>query len=166
MLERLLSRWKGKLLVLALLGFAATDFVITVTLSAADAAAHAVENPFIPSFLHGQNMLITLVLIALLGAVYLKGFAEAVGVAVVLTAVYLVLNLVVSIANAIAATLPRIRDETDILPHVYFAWAEGNPFKAIGRYLIFGDGDIPPVTREVLRRAEPEPERRPLVHVG
>ncbi|NKQ55355.1 amino acid transporter [Amycolatopsis sp. K13G38] len=95
MLERLLSRWKGKLLVLALLGFAATDFVITITLSAADAAAHAVENPFIPSFLRGENMLITLVLIALLGAVFLKGFAEAIGLAVGLVAVYLVLNLVV-----------------------------------------------------------------------
>ena len=95
MLERLLSKWKGKLLVLALLGFAATDFVITITLSAADAAAHAVENPFLPSFLHGQSMLITLVLIALLGGVFLKGFAEAIGLAVTLVAVYLALNLVV-----------------------------------------------------------------------
>ncbi|HJQ44703.1 MAG TPA: amino acid transporter [Amycolatopsis sp.] len=97
MLEHLLSKWKGKLLVLALLGFAATDFVITITLSAADAAAHAVENPFLPSFLHGQNMLITLVLIALLGAVFLKGFAEAIGLAVALVGVYLALNLVVVI---------------------------------------------------------------------
>src|SRR5207245_433633 len=74
MLERLLSRWKGKLLVLVLLGFAATDFVITITLSAADAAAHAVENPFVPTFMHNQNMLVTLVLVALLGAVFLRGF--------------------------------------------------------------------------------------------
>ncbi|SFJ77129.1 hypothetical protein SAMN05421835_108210 [Amycolatopsis sacchari] len=95
MLAKLLSRWKGKLLVLALLGFAATDFVITITLSAADAAEHAVENPFVPGFLHGQNMLLTLVLIALLGLVFLRGFAEAIGVAVVLVGLYLALNLVV-----------------------------------------------------------------------
>ncbi|WP_424923678.1 amino acid transporter [Amycolatopsis acidicola] len=101
MLEKLLARWKGKLLVLVLLGFAATDFVITITLSAADAAAHAVENPYLPSFLHGQNMLITLVLILLLGLVFLKGFAEAIGFAVVLVALYLALNLVVVIDSLV-----------------------------------------------------------------
>jgi len=97
MLERLLSFWKGKLFVLALLGFAATDFMITITLSAADATAHIVENPHVPGFLHGQNLIITLVLIALLGAVFLRGFSEAIGIAVVLVAVYLALNLVVVI---------------------------------------------------------------------
>ncbi|WP_406640276.1 APC family permease [Amycolatopsis sp. WGS_07] len=95
MLEKLLSRWGGKLLVLALLGFAATDFVITITLSAADATAHVIENPFVPEALHGGQVWITLVLIALLGAVFLKGFAEAIGVAVVLVGVYLALNVVV-----------------------------------------------------------------------
>ena len=98
MLERLLSWWSGKLLVLVLLGFVATHFVITITLSAADAAAHAVENPFVPGFLHNQQMLITLGLVALLGAVFLKGFAEAIGIAVVLVGVYLSLNVVVVIA--------------------------------------------------------------------
>ena len=84
MLERLLPFWRGKLFVLVLLGFALTDFIITITLSAADASAHVVENPHVPAFLHGQELWITLGLVALLGAVFLKGFTEAIGVAVAL----------------------------------------------------------------------------------
>jgi hypothetical protein len=95
MLERLLSWWTGKLFVLALLGFVATDFVITITLSAADATAHVLENPFAPGFLDGQAIAVTLVLVALLGVVFLRGFTEAIGIAVALVAVYLALNLVV-----------------------------------------------------------------------
>ena len=100
MLERLLPFWRGKLFVLALLGFALTDFIITITLSAADASAHVVENPHVPAFLHGQELWITLGLIALLGAVFLKGFREAIGVAVVLVSVYLALNAVVIVVAA------------------------------------------------------------------
>jgi hypothetical protein len=99
MLERLLGFWPGKLFVLALLGFAATDFIITITLSAADAAAHIVENPvFLSVFQHPPQvtqMVITFALISLLGAVFLKGFKEAVGIAVVLVVVYLCLNTIV-----------------------------------------------------------------------
>ncbi len=99
MLERLLSDWKGKLFVLALLGFAATDFLITITLSAADAATHMVENSHLSGALHGDQMIITLSLIALLGAVFLKGFLEAIGVAVVLVGLYLTLNVVVVVVG-------------------------------------------------------------------
>jgi hypothetical protein len=95
MLERLLSFWQGKLFVLTLLGFAATDFLITITLSAADASTHLVENPHFASALQSHQLVITLILVALLGAVFLKGFLEAVGVAVVLVGIYLALNVVV-----------------------------------------------------------------------
>ncbi|MFE9310075.1 amino acid transporter [Streptomyces sp. NPDC006706] len=99
MLERLLSFWQGKLFVLTLLGFAATDFLITMTLSAADASTHLVENPHLTAALHSHQMLITLLLIALLGAVFLKGFVEAIGVAFALVGVYLALNAVVVVVG-------------------------------------------------------------------
>ena len=96
MLEKLFPMWGGKVFVLILLGFASTDFVITMTLSAADAAAHFVHNPFAPHWLSGQ-LLVTLLLLAGLGAIFLKGFKEAIGIAVVLVGVYLVLNAVVTV---------------------------------------------------------------------
>ncbi|MFF8935246.1 amino acid transporter [Streptomyces paradoxus] len=99
MLERLLSFWQGKLFVLTLLGFAATDFLITITLSAADASTHLVENPHLIGVLHDKQMLITLILVALLGAVFLKGFLEAIGVAVALVGAYLALNVVVVVVG-------------------------------------------------------------------
>jgi hypothetical protein len=101
MLERLLPWWAGKLFVLVLLGFAATDYIITITLSAADASAHAIENPFAPAWLHGGQLWLTLLLIALLGAVFLRGFREAIGIAVVLVGAYLALNVVVIVAAAL-----------------------------------------------------------------
>ncbi|MEU6811394.1 amino acid transporter [Streptomyces sp. NPDC046831] len=112
MLERLLSFWQGKLFVLTLLGFAATDFLITITLSAADASTHLIQNPHLTSVLQGHQMLITLLLVALLGAVFLKGFLEAIGVAVALVAVYLGLNAVV-VATGLWHVLTQGRLVTD-----------------------------------------------------
>ncbi|MDX2545515.1 amino acid transporter [Streptomyces sp. WI04-05B] len=133
MLERLLSFWQGKLFVLTLLGFAATDFLITITLSAADASTHLVENPHLTSALHDKQVLITMILVALLGAVFLKGFLEAIGVAVVLVAVYLGLNIVV-----VAVGLWHVVTEG----HVITDWStaltaeHGNVFVMVGVALI------------------------------
>ncbi|WP_378731068.1 amino acid transporter [Nocardia brasiliensis] len=96
MFSRFLSKWTGKLFILVLLGFAATDFIITMTLSAADGAAHIVQNPFTPAPLHDHSLLITFILLGLLAAVFLKGFGEAIGIAVALVGTYLALNVVVA----------------------------------------------------------------------
>ncbi len=97
MLERLLPGWFGKALVLVLLGFAATDFIITITLSAADATAHIVQNPFVQGcgvpFLQ-DRITVTLVLVAILCAIFMAGFREAIGVSVALVSVYLLLNAI------------------------------------------------------------------------
>ncbi|HEX8176938.1 MAG TPA: hypothetical protein VF543_17745 [Pyrinomonadaceae bacterium] len=135
MLENLLSRWKGKLFVLCLLGFAATSFIITITLSAADAAVHIADNPYAPTFFH-HRIIVTLVLIAFLGAVFLKGFKEAIGIAVLLVVIYIAMNLVV-----IATGLYEIFTH----PYVLSNWknaifthprVQGNPFLIIGVSLL------------------------------
>ncbi|WP_431307078.1 amino acid transporter [Candidatus Protofrankia datiscae] len=133
MLEHLLPWWSGKLLVLVLLGFAATDFLITITLSAADATAHLIENPYAPHFLHDHNLLVTLVLLALLAAVFLKGFTEALGIAVALVMIYLTLNLVVMLAGVVQVLrTPHVVDNW----HALMVAEHPNPLLIIGVALI------------------------------
>lgn len=133
MFAKFMPSWWGKVSILVLLGFAATDFTITMTLSAADGAAHIVENPYVPSLLQNQNMTITLVLLALLAAVFLKGFSEAIGIAVGLVGAYLALNLVVAVVG-IAKVLQA--------PHLVTDWSHlltakhGNIFAMIGVALL------------------------------
>ena len=115
MLEELIPRWRGKVFVLVLLGFALTDFIITITLSAADATAHIVENPFVPAFLH-HRVGITLLLLSFLCAVFLKGFKEAIGFAVAIVASYLTLN---------AILLVRALYEVFRHPETLSAWSLG-----------------------------------------
>ena len=133
MLDRLMSFWQGKIFVLVLLGFAATDFMITMTLSAADATAHLVENPHLQPFLSGHQIIITLILLALLGGVFLRGFKEAIGLAVILVAIYLVLNVVV-IGTGIAEVIAN--------PSLWSNWTtaltqqHGNPLVIFGIALL------------------------------
>jgi hypothetical protein len=109
-LEELLPRWRGKAMVLCLLGFAATGFIITITLSAADATAHIIENPMAPRWMN-HPIVVTLVLLAALGAIFLKGFREAVGMAVPIVAIYLLLNVIL------------------IAHELTLVWEQPNPFE-------------------------------------
>nr|WP_255523846.1 amino acid transporter [Terrabacter sp. MAHUQ-38] len=133
MLERLLSYWPSKVLVLCLIGFVATGFIITITLSAADATAHLIENPYLHHALEGRNVAVTLALLVALAGVFLKGFKEAIGVAVVLVVAYLGLSLVV-----IARAAVELGDH----PTAFSDWAtamtsaHAAPFGIIGAALL------------------------------
>ncbi len=117
MLENLLDGWAGKVFVLVLLGFAATDFVITMTLSAADAALHAVENPILHPYVGDHQLTVTLVLLAILAAVFLRGFKDAVRVAIAIAVPYMLLNVVVLVRGAYQiATHPVLIDNWRAAP--------------------------------------------------
>ncbi len=134
MLENRLTGWKHKLFVLALLGFATTDFVITMTLSAADAAEHACENPYLSHALEGHQLGVTLGLLAVLAGVFLRGFREAIGVAMFVGIPYIVLNAVVIVRGFV---------EIAHRPEVLGRWTEalhahGDPASlAIAAVLVF-----------------------------
>ena len=104
-----------------------------MTLSTADATAHLVENPFVADFLQGREVIITLLLLVVLGAVFLKGFKEAIGVAVVVVGAYLLLNLVV-VAVGIYESVANPRYVTDWSEVLFTSY--GNPLTMIGVLLL------------------------------
>ncbi len=134
MLENLLPGWWGRLLVLVLLGFAATDFVITMTLSAADAATHATQNPYLHPFVRDAHLTLTLVLLALLAVVFLIGFKEAIEMATAVCIPYLLLNVIV-----LVRLLFEVASHPIALPHWRAALsAEGDwPHLAIAAIILF-----------------------------
>ena len=133
MLEELLPRWKGKAFVLILLGFAFTDFIITMTMSAADATAHIAENPYVPAVVDLHPVLVTSLLLAALGAVFLRGFKEAIGLAVFIVVLYLILNVVV-----VGRALFEVLTHEDLMSSWWsgLMTQHGSPWAAIGIALV------------------------------
>jgi hypothetical protein len=151
--------------VLVLLGFVATGWLVTITLSAADAAVHIAENPMVPESFRDLEVVITLVLLAVLGGIFLKGFREAIGIAVYIVGAYLLLNLIVVVVGFYEITTH---------PQSVASWQDalfanyGNPLLMLGASLLVfprlalglsgfetGVGLMPLVRGE----AEDEPER-------
>ena len=125
-LENLLPGWWSKLMVLVLLGFASTDFVITMTLSASDAALHATQNPYLHPFLGDANLRVTVILLVLLAAVFLKGFREVIGLATAVCVPYLLLNAIV-----LLRALFEVASHPVVLPHWRDALRAQGDWKAL-----------------------------------
>jgi hypothetical protein len=70
------------------------------------------------------------------------------------------------VANAVAAVLIHLEKVTGKVPHAYFEWTEGNPIGNLFRFLFLGEGDVAPLTHEVIRRAVPDVKHRPVIHVS
>jgi hypothetical protein len=170
LLENLFSGWKSKIFVLILLGFAATDFVITMTLSAADAARHATENPYLRPLLHEHHTKVTLFLLMVLAIVFLIGIGEAIAIVAIATIPYILLNLWVLVyATGVIYQRPellsnwiRILHGTGDWTMIFIASALVFPKLALGLSgfetgvsvmpLVAGDGDEAAAgNREVLR---------------
>jgi len=93
-LENFLKGWWSKLTVLVLLGFAITDFIITMTLSSADAALHLTHNSFLEPYLSGHELGLTILLLTVLTLVFLKGFKEAIQIAMLIAIPFIVLTFI------------------------------------------------------------------------
>ncbi len=122
-LENLLSGWRAKIFVLVLIGFAATDFVITMTLSAADAARHAIANPYLRPLIGNRHVFLTLALLLLLAIVFAIGFREAIRLATLVAIPYILLNLVVQGMSLLRIVQhPALFADWRLLLSTHFDW--------------------------------------------
>ena len=106
MLEHLLPFWRGKFFVLVLLGFVVTSWIVTITLSAADATVHVLESPLAPDALGGHAVAVTIGLLVVLTGVFLLGFTEAISLAIPVVGLFLAHDVVV-IGSGVAELLSR-----------------------------------------------------------
>ena len=133
MLEKLLPFWRGKIFVLVLLGFVATSWIITITLSSADATVHLLENPLVPEAFRGLNVVVTVALLLVLGGVFLLGFNEAVNVAIPLVVLFLGVNAVVIVVS-VSAIVAEPGSLDDWLQRLA---ASGGDFGDVARTAVF-----------------------------
>ena len=71
-----------------------------------------------------------------------------------------------AVPNTLAAVLLKLSHMMPLAPHAYFEWSERPPAQNMLRFLLAGEGDVPPLTHEILRRAVPDERQRPQIHVG
>jgi hypothetical protein len=70
-----------------------------------------------------------------------------------------------SIAHVIAAIGLELARHGKV-PEIHFGWSEVGPIEANIGFLLFGEGNIPWLVRELIRKAEPDPARQPRIIIG
>ena len=71
----------------------------------------------------------------------------------------------VSIAHAIATVALELA-KSGKPPELHFGWSDRSPLSTSINFVLFGEGNVPWMVRELIRRAEPDPQRRPRVIIG
>jgi len=70
-----------------------------------------------------------------------------------------------SIAHVLAIVALELSRESRP-PELHFGWSEVSPMAANVGFLLFGQGNVPWMVQALLRKAEPDPARRPHVLIG
>jgi hypothetical protein len=70
-----------------------------------------------------------------------------------------------SIAHVIAAIALEL-SKVGKPPEIHFGWSNERPFEANLNFLLFGQGNIPWMVRDLIRKAEPDPDRQPATIIG
>jgi hypothetical protein len=71
----------------------------------------------------------------------------------------------VSVAHVIATVAIEL-SKVGKPPEIHFGWSDELPLAASVRFVLFGEGNVPWMVRELIRRAEPDPARQSRVVIG
>jgi len=72
-------------------------------------------------------------------------------------------------AASISHTLAALALEMSKAGHVaeiHFGWTDESPVSGTLGFLLFGEGNVPWMVRELIHRAEPDPSKRPLIIIA
>jgi hypothetical protein len=70
-----------------------------------------------------------------------------------------------SVAHAIATVALEL-SKTGKPPEIHFGWSDESPLVANIGFVLFGEGNVPWLVRELIQRAETDPAKRPRVIIG
>ncbi|HVT28785.1 MAG TPA: hypothetical protein VHE81_12295, partial [Lacipirellulaceae bacterium] len=70
-----------------------------------------------------------------------------------------------SVAHAVATVALEL-SKTGKPPEIHFGWSGESPLAANLNFLLFGEGNVPWLVRELILKSEPDPAKQPRVIIG